>query len=465
MTSFNVKISGDRVMEESWFEAPRIVVKPPGPKARTIIECCNNYVSPLAVGIGRILQVVFEEARGATVRDVDGNVYIDFTSAVTCCNTGHSHPKVVKAIREQVEKFLHCYEYPSKLKAEVAELLCRITPGDFEKVVVFSNSGTESVENAIRLAEMYTGKHEIISLWESFHGKTRGTSSLTTYGPKIRKGIKKLSGSYHIPYPDCNHCFLHRTYPDCELQCLEFLDYVVNFETTGDIAAIVVEPILGGGCVVPPPEYWPELKKRCEELGALFIDDEVQMGFGRTGKMFAIEHYGVKPDILTAGKGLASGLPVGSTVFRKDISEALKEDYGGLFTSTFGANPVILAAAKASIEVYLEEKLPEKAAELGKYVIKRCQEMREDHEIIGHVQGRGLLVGVEFVKDKERDLPAPQTALEVCKRAFEKGLLVFTTGWQGNFIKINPPLVITKEQIDKGLDILDEVCTEIESTK
>jgi 4-aminobutyrate aminotransferase-like enzyme len=450
-------------LKELELKSPRIVVKPPGPKAREIIERCNKSVSALAVGIGKVLQIVFSDAKGALVKDVDGNIFIDFTSAVTTNNTGHSHPKVVEAIVQQAEKFIHAYEYPYELKAEVAELLCQITPGNFEKAVIFSNCGTESVENALRIAEMYTKRREIISLWQSFHGKTRGSASITTYGSKLRKGIKKLPEIHHIPYPDCNHCPLHETYPECGIKCLEFFDHVINFETDGEIAAVIFEPILGGGCVVPPPEYWPALAKKCREVGALVIDDEVQASFGRTGKMFAIQHYeGVEPDIITCGKGLASGLPVGSTILRKDISDELAKDYGGLFTSTFGANAVILAAAKASIETYLEEKLPEKAAKLGEHTIKRCKEMSERHEIIGHIQGKGLLIGLELVKDKEKDIPARDYALEVCKRAFENGLLIFNTGWQGNFVKINPPLVITKEQLDSGLDILEKVISEIE---
>jgi len=453
------------VKEEWWLEAPKIAVKPPGPKAMKIIEMNNRYMSGLCRGISRILQVVFDEAKGALVKDADGNLYIDFTSAVTCCNTGFAHPRVVKAVQEQIAKFQHCYEYPTELRGEVARLLCEITPGDYDKAVIFSNCGAESIENALRIAEMVTGKHEIISLWESFHGKTRGTTSYTTMRG-VKAGLKLLPKAYSIPYPDCNHCFLKKEYPDCGLQCLDFFDYVINFETSGDIAALILEPILGGGCAVPPKDYWPALKEKCEDYNILFIDDEVQAGFGRTGKMWAIEHYGVEPDIITGGKGLASGLPAGSTVCRKSLSDSpeMLERYTGLFTSTFGGNPVILAAAKASIEVYLEEKLPEHAGEVGEHIMKRCNEMAEDHKILGHIQGKGLLIGVEIVEDKGADKPSKKYTLDICKRAFEKGLLIFNTGWHGGFLKINPVLAITKEQADKGLDILDDAIGDLEKT-
>ena len=449
-------------MEEWWLEAPKIVTTPPGPRARRIIERNEKFVSGLAVGIGKLLKIVYDEARGAVIKDVDGNLYIDFTSSITACNTGHCHPRVVEAIKRQAERFIHAYEYPTDLKAEVSEKLCKITPGKFEKTVIFSNCGTESIENAVRIAELYKKKHEIISLWESFHGKTRASSSLTTYGVKVREGLTKLPGIYHIPYPDCNHCFLHREYPDCGVQCLEFLDYVINFESTGGVGAIVLEPILGGGCVVPPPDYWPRLKELCEQKDMLFIDDEVQAGMGRTGKMFAMEHYGVEPDILTTGKGLASGLPIGSTIAKKEITESLVKDYGGLFTSTFGANAIPLAAASVTIDIMLEEKLPENAARVGEFAMKRLNEMKEEHEKIGHIQGKGLLIGLEFVEDQRSHKPAKQMALEVCRKCFEKGLLMFNTGWQGNFVKINPPLVITKEQMEKGLNIIEEAIVEIE---
>ena len=449
-------------MEEWWAEAPKIVIKPPGPKASRICERNEKFVSGLAVGIGKILKIVYEEARGAVIKDIDGNLYIDFTSSITACNTGHSHPKVVEAIKRQADRFIHAYEYPTDLKADVAEKLSKIAPGNFEKTVIFSNCGTESVENAMRIAELYKRKHEMISFWESFHGKTRGSSSLTTYGVKVREGLTKLPGIYHIPYPDCNHCVFHREYPDCGVQCLEFLDHVINFESTGNVGAVILEPILGGGCVVPPADYWSRVKELCQQKDLLFIDDEVQAGMGRTGKMFAIEHYGVEPDILTTGKGLASALPIGSTISRKEITESLVKDYGGLFTSTFGSNAIPLAAASATIDVMIEEKLPENAAKIGEFILKRLNEMKAEHEKIGHIQGKGLLIGLEFVEDQKSHKPSKQMALEICKRCFENGLLIFSTGWQGNFVKINPPLVITQEQADKGLDVLDNVISEIE---
>ena len=450
---------------EWYHEAPKIVVKPPGPKARTIIEKTEKYVARISRGISRILQVTFDEAFGAIVKDVDGNVYIDFAGPVTCCNTGYCHPKLVEAVKRQIERFQHSYEYPTDVRAEAAELLAKQVPGNFEKKVIFCSSGTESIENAIRIAEFFTGKHEFITFWESFHGKTRGSLSLTTYGLKLRKGMTKLPGIFHVPYPDCNHCPFKLTYPECGYFCIDWIDKVITFESTDDLAAIILEPIIGGGCAVPPPGYWERIKEVCDKYNALFVDDEVQAGLCRTGKFFAIEYWKVAPDILTTGKGLAGGMPCGSTVIRADIDEKLDPDYGGFFTSTFGSNSVMMAAAVAALKIYIEERLWENAAKVGEKVIKRCQEMSEKYEVVGHIQGKGLLIGVELVQDKQKDIPSKDIALEVVKRCFERGLIIFNTGWHGGFVKICPPLSITEEQAMKGVDILEEVIAELDKEK
>lgn len=445
-------------------QAPKIVVEPPGPKAKKIIEKNVKYYSTLAMGISKIMQVVYDVARGAVIKDVDGNYYIDFTSAVTCANTGHSHPKIIEAIKQQVERFISSYEYPTDVRAEAAELLVKATPGNFEKSVVFVNSGAESNERAFQIAEYYTGKHEFFAYWECFHGKTRLANSLSGYGLKMRKGLSRHNGVFFVPYPNCFRCPLRQSYPDCGMACLDFLDHVYNFETTGDLAAIIAEPIMGGGCIVPPKDYWNRVKEWVNEHNALFIADEVQVGFGRTGKMFAIEYWGLEPEILTGGKGLASGLPAGSVVVKRDIADKVAESYGGMFTSTFGGNPLIMAATAASLKVYKEEKLPENAAKVGTYAMKRLEEMKEQYDFISFIAGKGLLIGVDFVKD-EKLTPSPEIAKEVVLRSFKKGLLVFTTSWRGNVIKINPPLVMTQEQMDKGLDVLDEVFKEIKKSK
>lgn len=442
--------------DEMFDEIPKIVVEPPGPKAKAVIEKHNKYVSRLAIGISRVLQIVYDKAYGAVVQDVDGNVFIDFTAAVTTNNPGHTHPKISEAIIEQAKKFLQSYEYPTQVRADVGELLAQVVPIKSSEVrMVYSNAGTEANENALRLAEQYTKRHEIIAFWESYHGKTRGSISVTTWSKKLRTGLKLVGNMISVPYPDCNHCFLKHKYPDCGLACFDFLDYMREYQSQDDIAAIIIEPVLGGGCAYPPKEWMKQLREWTKENNILFIDDEVQAGFGRTGKFFAIEHFDVEPDIITGGKAFAGGLPTGVTVFRKEYEDALADNYRGFYTSTFGGNPIIMAAARAALKAYIDEKIPENAAEVGEHIKKRLiNEFKPKYDFLGHIQGKGLLIGIEFLtEDGKPDRTMP---IKVLKEAFKRGLLIFTTGHKGNFLKVCPPLVITKELADKGLDILDE---------
>ena len=442
--------------EEMFDEIPKIVVEPPGPKAKAVIEKNYKYVSRLAMGISKVMQIVYDKAYGAVVQDVDGNVYIDFTAAVTTNNPGHTHPKVSAAIIEQAKKFLQAYEYPTQVKADVAEILAQVVPIKSSEVrVVFANAGTEANENALRLAEHYTKRHEIIAFWESFHGKTRGSASVTTWNKKMRKDIKLVGNMISVPYPDCNHCFLKHKYPDCGLACFDFLDYMREYQSQDDIAAIIIEPVLGGGCAVPPKEWMKQLREWTQENNILFIDDEVQAGFGRTGKFFAIEHFDVEPDIITGGKGLAGGLPTGATIFRKEYEDAIVDTFGGFYTSTFGGNPIVMAAARATLKAYLDEKMPEHATEVGEHIKKRLiDEFKPKYSFLGNIQGKGLLIGIEFLTEDGK--PDNKMPIKVVREAFKRGLLIFTTGHKGNFLKVCPPLVITKELADKGLDILDE---------
>ena len=438
---------------------PKIIVTPPGPKARELVKRDENVISPSYV---RFYPLVVESGRGCIVRDVDGNEYIDFNSGLVCLSVGHSHPKVVAAIKNQCDRFLH-YSNTDFFYAEVvnlAEKLAEITPGNFDKKVYFGNSGAEAVEAAVKLAKWHTRKHRFIAFTSAFHGRTIGALSFTASKPTQRRYFFPLMpGVTHVPYPYCYRCPFKLTYPDCHYWCIDFIDEFVlqKYVPPEEVAAIVFEPIQGeGGYVVPPPGYFQRLKKLADKYGILLIDDEVQAGMGRTGKWFAIEHWGVEPDILCSAKALASGLPLGATIAKSKIMDWV----GGSHASTFGGNPLSCVAANAVIDVTREERLLENATVQGAYIMKRLEELKQQTEIVGDVRGKGLMIGMEIVENKETKKPAPKKAAEIMKRSWKRGVAVITCGV--STIRIAPPLNITRELVDAALEIIGDVVKEVE---
>jgi 4-aminobutyrate aminotransferase/(S)-3-amino-2-methylpropionate transaminase len=403
--------------------------------------------------------VVLAEGKGATIRDVDGNQYIDFTSGVLVSNTGHSHPKVVRAVQRQAERLLNCFDIAHDLRYKLLEVLASITPGNLKKFLLV-NTGAEAVESAVKLARFYKRKHEIISFHGAFHGRTHLALSLSGLTSYHKQGFGPSAvGILHAPYAYCYRCSFKLEYPSCGLCCVDYLEHVVAYESVGDVAAVVVEPIQGtSGAITPPDEYFPKLKKFCEEHDMLLIIDEVQTGFGRTGKMFAIEHWGVIPDIICVAKGIASGVPMGAMIAPPEIMDSWGP---GKHTSTFGGNPLACAAALASIEVLLEEELHEKAKKMGNYMMKRLNNMSSQIPIIGEVRGKGLSIGVELVTDRATKNPAKKEAEEVVSKCFKRGLLMYTAGFWSNTLRIVPPLTITSELADKALAILEKSLKEV----
>jgi 4-aminobutyrate aminotransferase len=438
---------------------PKIIVTPPGPKARELVKKDENVISP---SYGRFYPLVVESGRGCIVRDVDGNEYIDFNSGLVCLSVGHSHPKVVAAIKNQCDRFLH-YSNTDFFYAEVvnlAEKLAEITPGNFDKKVYFGNSGAESVEAAVKLAKWHTRKQRFISFISAFHGRTIGALSFTASKPTQRRYFFPLMpGVTHVPYPYCYRCPFKLTYPDCHYWCIDFIDEFVlqKYVPPEEVAAILFEPIQGeGGYVVPPPEYFQRLKKLADKYGILLIDDEVQAGMGRTGKWFAIEHWGVEPDILCSAKALASGLPLGATIAKSKIMDWV----GGSHASTFGGNPLSCVATNAVIDVTREERLLENATIQGAHIMKRLEELKQQTGIVGDVRGKGLMIGMEIVENKATKKPAPKKAAEIMKRSWKRGVAVITCG--SSTIRIAPPLNITKELVDSALEIIGDVVKEVE---
>jgi len=398
--------------------------------------------------------VVVERALGAAVHAADGAEYVDLFAGISVVSVGHCHPAVVAAAKEQMEKLIHAasYLYYVPVVGRLAEKLAAITPGRLRKTF-FGNSGAEAVEGAMRLAKAHTGKSEFIALQTGFHGRTNATLAVTGNAARKTHGGPYVSGAAFAPAPNpyrCRYCT-----GSCTLACADAVEDVFRYQTSGDVAAFIAEPVLGeGGIIVPHPDYFRRVREIVDRHDALFITDEVQTGFCRTGAMFAIEQYGVEPDIMALAKGIADGFPLGAFIATPEIADSFQP---GEHLSTFGGAPVSCAAALAVIGVLEEDRLAERSAELGAWAQGELKERTERLPIVGDVRGLGLMIGVELVLDRETKTPAPAAAAEVRRRCREEGVLVGVGGQDANVVRIQPPLVIEREQLQRALDVLCHV--------
>jgi 4-aminobutyrate aminotransferase len=415
------------------------------------IEKYNKYVNISMVD--KVQPVVIERAKGATVTDIQGKNYLDCFSGIAVTNAGHCNEKVLDAARAQMEKLVHCcsYVYYSQPTADLAEKLAQISPGRLQKTF-FANSGAEAIEGALRLAKQFTGKTEFLALQASFHGRSYATLSVTGNNARKRRGGPYMVGCSFLPAPYCYRCFFELEYPDCHLKCARALEDIIRFNTYDHVAAFIAEPILGeGGIVTPPDDYFLEIEKILKKHGILLLIDEVQTGFCRTGKMFGIEHYGVEPDIMAMAKGIADGFPLGGFIAREEIADSFKP---GDHLSTFGGNPVSCAASIANIDFMLETHLAQQALEKGESLKKELEKLAKRHPLIGDIRGKGLMIGMELVRDRQKT-PANTEGNKLRDRCFELGLLVGLGGVYGNVLRIQPPLVISKEQLEEAVKVLD----------
>lgn len=398
------------------------------------------------------------EARGALVWDVEGREYVDFSGGIGVQNVGHCHPKVVAAIKDQAEKYIHtCFHVVMyEPYVALAERLCALTPGRFEKMALWANSGAEAVENAVKAARYFTGRPAVIALEHGFHGRTLLAMTLTGKVMPYKKGFGPFAPEvYHLPAPYCYRCHFGQSYPACDTFCAESLkEFFVSNVAPESTAALIAEPVLGeGGFIVPPPPYFGRIAEICRENGILFIADEIQSGMGRTGRMFAMEHYGVDPDLVTVAKSLAAGLPLGGVVGRKDVLNA--PHVGGL-GGTFGGNPVACRAALAVLDVFDEEDLLARAVRLGRKVRERFDAWAARYELIGEVRGLGPMLALELVKDRQTKEPAPEEAKALTEFCLEHGLILITCGTYGNVVRTLMPLVIADDELERGLSIMEE---------
>ena len=436
---------------------PSLRTELPGPLSQALIAADEEFTSP---SYTRDYPLTVARAYGSTIEDLDGNRFLDFTAGIAVCSTGHCHPRVVSAIQQQAAQLLHMSgtDFYYRPQAELAAKLASIVPGDSKKRVFFTNSGAESVEAAFKLARHHSGRQQMIAFRGAFHGRTMGALSLT--GSKViqRTGFNPLiPGVTHVDYPNCLRCPQRANQEGCCYSCLDDIEHKLFAKTVApsEVAAIVVEPIQGeGGYIVPPPDFHQRLKAIAERHGILYVVDEVQAGMGRTGKMLAIEHWGVEPDIVCLAKGLASGMPLGAIVAKEEVMDWPP----GSHASTFGGNPVCCAAALETIAL-LEEELIENSANIGALLLDRLSQLADHHPSIAEVRGKGLMIGVELVKDRASLEPAPESRDAVVTRCFEKGLLLLGCG--ANSVRFSPPLVIGKAEVDTAVSIFDAALSEL----
>ena len=434
-----------------WLNAPNILTPPPGPKSKSVMDRDNRFTS---TSYTRDFPLVAHEARGCAVKDMDGNVFLDFAAGIAVCATGHCHPDVVRAIQAQSEKLIHICtaDFYSEPVARLAEKLCTLAPGDSEKRVLFCNSGAEANEAAIKLARYATGRSRFIAFLGGFHGRTMGAMSLTGSKTRQRQGFGPLMpGVIHVPYPNPFRPILNSGQGDLSGDVLNYIEDVVFQRMTvpEEVAAVFVEPLQGeGGYVLPPMDFLPRLKVMCSKYGILLVVDEVQSGMGRTGKMFASEHFGIEPDILTLSKGIASGMVRGAMIARSELMTWKP----GAHANTLGGNPVSCAASLASIRL-LEDGLIENTAKMGRALKSRILELKPDCPVFGDVRGLGLMIGVEIINPKS-GMPDPDLRGAIVRACFEKGLILLGCGQSS--IRFCPPLIISEEEIERGFGIFEQ---------
>jgi len=432
----------------------------PGPKARAVIRRTAKAISP---SISRDDPLVVESAHGSVVTDVDGNRFIDFSSGIAVLSTGSTHPKVVAAAKTQLDKFIH-FSYTDfyyENLVTLAEKLCELAPGEGEKKVYWGNSGAEANEAAMKLARNYTKRPLFLAHSGGFHGRTMGALSLTGSKPIQRKGsFPMVPEVVHFPFPYCYRCPWRQTFPECDYYCVDYFkeQYLDKFVPVEDVAAYFFEPFQGeGGYVIPPPGFFKKMSFLRKE-GVLFVADEVQTGVGRSGKFFAVERFGLEPDVISFAKGIASGFPLGGIIAASEIMDSWTP---GQHASTFGANPVAVEAALATLEVISSERLMENAVKMGSVAMRRFKEMRERYEIVGDVRGKGLFIGVEIVKDKKSKERGVQEAQAVTRACFKDGLILILAG--RNTLRVIPPLNVAREELEEGLDVIEGAITKVNS--
>ncbi len=440
--------------------APCVGTQLPGPQAQSIVALSDRVVTP---SLPRAYPLVIHRAEGSMVEDVDGNLFLDFAAGIAVCSTGHCHPRVVTAIQEQATRLLHICgaDFYDPMYIGLAERLGRLTFGVEPSRVFLGNSGAEAVEAALKLARYKLGRSHVLAFLGAFHGRTMGAVSLTASKSVYRRGFGPLLPDVtHVPYAYCYRCAYNLTYPTCNLACVDYIEDVLfaKYVSPDEVAAVFVEPVQGeGGYIVPPDGWLAKLRALCDKHGILLVDDEIQAGIGRTGKMLAVEHWQVAPDIICLAKALASGMPLSATI----APDAVMNWPSGAHGSTYGGNPVCCAAAHATLDVIEQEGLMGNADRVGKRLMGYLRSLAEESRLIGDVRGLGLMIGVELVKDKVSKTRAKKEAEELVQACFRRGLLILPCG--SNSIRFSPPLIVTESQADAAFQIFADALAEVET--
>jgi len=426
----------------------------PGPRSQ---EWMRRRADAVPRGVSQITPIFVDRAEGALIEDVDGNHFIDFAGGIGCLNAGHRAPDVVAALRRQLDRFLHtCFMVtPYEGYVRLAEKLNAAAPGDFPKKTLLLNSGAEAVENAVKIARAYTHRPAVICFEDAFHGRTLLTMSLTSKTHPYKAGFEPFASDiYRVPYAYCYRCSYGLTYPGCAVHCAHHLeDTFTRVVAAESVAAVIVEPVLGeGGFITPPREFLSIVQEICRRHGIVFVADEVQTGFGRTGKLFACEHYGIAPDLLVTAKSLGGGLPLAAVTGRAEIMDHTGP---GSLGGTFGGNPLACEAALAVLEAMDHENLPDRAARLGERFVTRARDWQKRWPIVGEVRGLGAMQAIELVRSKQTREPAADETKQIARYCYEHGLIVLSTGSYSNVIRLLMPLLITDDQFEEGLGVLE----------
>ena len=425
--------------------------KIPGPKSLEYLKISDEYEPKCMT---QQFPLVWDRASGVSVTDVDGNTFVDMTSGVLVTNVGHSHPEHVESIREQVGRLMNCYDFPTPQRIEFSKKLVEKTPENLDRAFLLT-TGSEATESAMRIAKRFTGKFEIISFYGAFHGRTYGAMSMAGKMSTKKSFGPTMPGAIQVPYPYCYRCPFKMKKETCDFYCLEYIDYALSAQSTGEIAALIIEPYQGGsGFIFPPDGYLKKLEEWCKSRDIIFIVDEVQASFGRTGKFFAIEWENLKPNLLCLGKGIGSGIPTSAVMGEARLFDSLAP---GEMSSTTGGNPVSCAAGLAVLNIIEKENLVENSAKIGELMKNRLVNLAEKSSYIGDVRGKGLVMGIEFVNDKKSKEPSPEKTVEFINRCAEKGVIFGRVGWYGNVIRVAPPLVIKEDEANEALEVIQSV--------